>query len=61
MRNAGDQTELIDYLKFLTGVSKDKKTLGARLVAKLGNKLYEKAKDYTSDFEAYVTKDANIM
>ena len=61
MRNAGDQTELIEYLKFLTGVAKTKKSLGAKLIAKIGNKIYEKVPDYRSLFEEYVTKDANIM
>ena len=35
VRNAGDQTELIEYLKFLTGVSKSKRSVGARLLAKV--------------------------
>ena len=35
VRNAGDQTELIEYLKFLTGVSKNKKSLGAKLLARV--------------------------
>jgi len=61
VRNAGDQTELVEYLKFLTGVSKNKKHIGAKLVAKLGSKLYDKVKDYKSLFEEYVTKEANIM
>ena len=42
-KNTGDQQELIDYIKFLTGVTSKTRRFGAGMMMKLGAKKKEKS------------------